>query len=563
MRNIRFRHVLVMALMVLVLLGLTVTAHAAATIKLTAACPGQAGNESVNIRRVEDRYTLYLPGVWDASSVTIHLDGQESIKAGDLTISDGQVVNLTTILGKKQTLTGDNGRKLGTLTVYQGSYLPALFLTVDADELDAVNQSKNNEITEGHVTFVEEDGSVIYNDGLTSFHGRGNNTFSYRKKPYQLKLEEKTDFCGMGAGKTWLLLANWIDLSLLRNQIVLDLCQEIGIPSAVECKPIDLYINGNYNGLYLLTEKIQINKARINITNLEEENELLNGENMTVYGTFDEETPDLLSIRGYELPEDPDDITGGYILEMEKSYRYRENIDNGFKTSGSICVTIKEPSQASRAQVLYIGNLFNDFHNAIRAKDGANPDTGIHYSEYIDVSSFARKFLIEEFSKNYDAQASSQFFYKDSDDVDTRIYAGPCWDYDLSMGNIRNGSFYNGSLPTGEYVTASASKANLYWLLNKHDDFNQALKSEYNAHMRLALQVITGKAEAPEGCYVKSFDEYVAAIEDSAAMNFSRWPAGNVKGYYTGSGRNFKDSCKYLLNWMTKRLNYMDKTYGQ
>ena len=80
---------------------------------------------------------------------------------------------------------------------------------------------------------------------------------------------------------------------------------------------------------------------------------------------------------------------------------------------------------------------------------------------------------------------------------------------------------------------------------------------------RLALQVITGKAEAPEGCYVKSFDEYVAAIEDSAAMNFARWPAGNVKGYYTGSGRNFKDSCKYLLNWMTKRLNYMDKTYGQ
>lgn len=563
MRNIRFRHALVMVLMILVLLGLTITAQAATTIKLTATCAGHAGNESVNVRRVEDRYTLYLPGVWDASAVTVQLDGQETIKAGDLTITDGQVVNLTTILGKKQTLTGDNGRKLGTLTVYQGSYLPALFLTVDADELDAVNQSKNNEITEGHVTFVEEDGSVVYNDGLTSFHGRGNNTFSYRKKPYQLKLEEKTDFCGMGAGKTWLLLANWIDLSLLRNQIVLDLCQEIGIPSAVECKPVDLYINGNYNGLYLLTEKIQINKARINITNLEEENELLNGENMTAYGTFDEETPDLLSIRGYELPEDPDDITGGYILEMEKSYRYRENIDNGFKTSGSICVTIKEPSQASRAQVLYIGNLFNDFHNAIRAKDGANPDTGIHYSEYIDVSSFARKFLIEEFSKNYDAQASSQFFYKDSDDVDTRIYAGPCWDYDLSMGNIRNGSFYNGSLPTGEYVTASASKANLYWLLNKHDDFNEALKNEYNAHMRLALQVITGKAEAPEGCYVKSFDEYVAAIEDSAAMNFARWPAGNVKGYYTGSGRNFKDSCKYLLNWMTKRLNYMDKTYGQ
>ena len=560
MRALSIRRGLVLLLGCLLMLCLCSAAQAA-TVSITAVCPGAAADEPIIVRRVENRYSLYLPGVWDPSAVVLHFEGYDSLKAGNLTLVSGQATDFTAVLGKKQNLTDPKGRKLGTLTVYHGSALPSLFLTVDADELAAVNKSKNNEITEGKVVFVEADGTVAYNRGLTSFHGRGNSTFAYRKKPYQLKLEKKTDLCGMSAGKTWLLLNNWIDLSLLRNQITLNLCREIGIPFAIECQPVDVYINGSYNGLYLLTEKVQINKSRIDITNLEEANEALNGEDMQQYGTFDEETKELLSIRGYNLPSDPEDITGGYILEMEKSYRYRENIDNGFKTSGSICVTVKEPTCASRAQILYIGNLFNDFHNAIRAKDGVNPDTGMHYSEYIDVQSFARKYLIEEFTKNYDAQGSSQFFYKDADAVDPLIYAGPCWDYDLCCGNIRTGNFQKGSLPTGDYLTASASKANLYWLLSRQPDFMEQVVSEYRQTLLPALQIILGEREPCEGCQVRPFEDYVAAIQDSAAMNFARWPAGNVTGYYTGSGKNFDASCKYLLSWMKKRVAYMSKNW--
>lgn len=538
------------------------SAASAATVSITAVCPGIAADEPIAVRMVEDRYTLYLPGVWDPSAVVVQFEGYDSLKAGDLTLVSGQTTDFTAVLGKKQNLTDPRGRRLGTLTVYHGSALPALFLTVDADQLSAVNRSKDNEITEGRVLFVEADGTVAYHRGLTSFRGRGNSTFAYRKKPYQLKLEKKTDLCGMGAGKTWLLLNNWIDLSLLRNQITLNLCREIGIPYAIECQPVDVYINGSYNGLYLLTEKVQINKSRINITNLEEANEALNGEDMQQYGTFSEETGALESIRGYNLPADPEDITGGYILEMEKGYRYRGSIDNGFTTGGSICVTVKEPTCASRAQILYIGNLFNDFHNAIRARDGVNPDTGLHYSAYIDTLSFARKFLIEEFTKNYDAQGSSQFFFKDADAVDPLIYAGPCWDYDLCCGNIRTGSFQKGTLPTGDYLTVSASKANMYWLLSRQDDFMALVEREYRETLLPALQIILGERAPYEGCKVQPFGDYVAAIEASAAMNFARWPAGNVSGYYTGSGRNFEAACKYLLSWMQKRVAYLSKNWA-
>ena len=91
-----------------------------------------------------------------------------------------------------------------------------------------------------------------------------------------MKLASKADLSGMGKDKTWLLIANWLDLSLLRNEIILQLADQIGMPYAVECRMVDLYLNGEYNGLYLMTEKIQIGRSRIRITDLEETTETIN-----------------------------------------------------------------------------------------------------------------------------------------------------------------------------------------------------------------------------------------------------------------------------------------------
>lgn len=518
---------------------------------------------ALKARVVENRYMLFLPGPCDPSAVTITLDGVESLTAGDLTLTSGETADFSAIIGDSQKLLSPKGKKIGALTVYHGSALPCMFLSVDAKQLKKVDKSKNNEITEGGVIYVEPDGSVSYNGDLTSLHGRGNSTFAYKKKPYQLKLSKKVSLSGMNKSKTWILLANYVDLSLLRNKITLDLCREIGIPYAVDSRMVDVYINGLYNGLYLMTEKIQVGKQRVDITDLEEITRELNDKALDSYPTFDEKTKELPIFRGYEIPVDPEDVTGGYILEMEKSYRFRENIDNGFKTDKGLNITIKEPTCASRAQVHYIGSLFNDFHEAVWAKDGISPVTGTYYADYIDLPSFARKFLVEEFSKNYDAQASSQFFFKDSDAVDGRIYAGPCWDYDLSYGNIRNGSFYNGSLPTGVYVTASSSKANLYWLLSRHDDFMAEVAAAYHADFAPAIRILLGEAEPSGDSQLQSIDAYVAAMDASARMNFVRWPAAIIKGYYNGSGKNFDASVKYLRNFITKRLAFLDTQWPE
>lgn len=550
--------------LLLALLCIMPSAGAASkTYGVTASFQADGADISVKARVVDSRYMLFLPGSCDPSAVTITLDGAESLTAGDIPLESGETVDLSAILGEAQKLLSPKGKKVGTLTVYHGSALPCMFLSVDAKQLKAVDKSKNNEITEGGVIYVEPDGTVSYNGELNSLHGRGNSTFAYKKKPYQLKLPQKVSLSGMNKGKTWLLLANYLDLSLLRNKITLDLCREIGIPYALDSRMVDVYINGLYNGLYLMTEKIQINKQRVNITDLEEVTQEVNDKALDSYPTFNEKTKELPIFRGYEIPVDPEDVTGGYILEMEKSYRLRDNIDNGFKTDKGLSITIKEPTCASRAQVHYIGTLFNDFHEAVWAKNGVSPVTGTYYADYIDLPSFARKFLVEEFSKNYDAQASSQFFFKDSDAVDGRIYAGPCWDYDLSFGNIRTGNFYNGSLPNGVYVTASSSKANLYWLLSRHDDFMAEVAAAYHDDLAPAIRILLGEAEPSGGSQLQSIDAYVAAMDASARMNFVRWPAANVKGYYTGSGKNFDASVKYLRNFIAKRLAFLDTQWPE
>jgi len=552
------------AALLLALLCILPSAGAASkTYGITASFQSDGAEISVRARVVENRYMLFLPGPCDPSDVTITLEGVESLTAGDIPLESGKTADFSAILGDAQKLLSPKGKKIGTLTVYHGSDLPCMFLSVDAKQLKAVDKSKNNEITEGGVIYVEPDGTVSYHGELTSLHGRGNSTFAYKKKPYQLKLPQKVSLSGMNKGKTWLLLANYLDLSLLRNKITLDLCREIGIPYAVDSRMVDVYINGLYNGLYLMTEKIQINKQRVNITDLEEITREVNDKALDSYPTFNEKTKELPIFRGYEIPVDPEDVTGGYILEMEKSYRLRDNIDNGFKTNKGLSITVKEPTCASRAQMRYIGSLFNDFHEAVWAKDGVSPVTGTYYADYIDLPSFARKFLVEEFSKNYDAQASSQFFFKDSDAVDSRIYAGPCWDYDLSYGNIRTGNFYNGSLPTGAYVTAAASKANLYWLLSRHDDFMAEVAAAYHDDLVPAIRILLGETEPSGDSSLQSIDAYVAAMDASARMNFVRWPAANVKGYYTGSGKNFDASVKYLRSFITKRFAFLDTQWPE
>lgn len=525
---------------------------------LKAACPSR-GAEQVLARKGWNGYVLSLPGFWDPREISLELEGGGKLFLGDegQEIPCGGPVDLTPWIGRRIALRNEAGGAVGNLTILQGSEIPCLFLEADAEQLDRIRSSKENEITDGWVVFRDADGSVDYHGALSQLRGRGKNTFSYMKKPYQLKLARKASLGGMRRGKTWVLLANWTDVSLLRNQIVLDMSREIGLPYAVDCRQTDVWINGIYQGLYLLTEKIQIGEDRIPVSNLEKETEKVNDSPMNPGKLVKERSEGLTLMRSYPAVRDPEDVTGGYIMTVEKLHRMKNYRIAGFLTEDGLSIHIKEPTYPSRAQTAYLGRRLTETQHALMAKDGVAPETGKSFEEYLDVTSFAQKFLIEDWSKNYDLLGGSQFLWKDSDETDPRIHAGPAWDYDLSFGNMKDRGYPSG----GSYVTGTRRSANLYWLLYGHEGFRTEVRRIWRERFRPALEVLLGKTRAEENSVLRSLEEYRDRIEASAQMNYARW---RVSSDATGhdAGGSFENAVRYLRQWIEGRETWMDGEYG-
>ncbi len=533
------------------------SALAAKERRLEAGCPSLCG-ATVTARWKNELMTLCLPGCWDLSAVTLKMEETETLLLGEekIAVAPGEPVDVTWIIGQKVVVRNEKGEGRGYLTIRVGSAIPAVFLEVDGKILRKVNSSKNYQITEGRAVYEEADGTVSYDGGLEQLKCRGNNTFLHAKKPYQLKLSNKASLSGMGKGKTWLLLANYVDVSLLRNQIVLDLAREAGLKNAVGCVQADVWINGLYNGLYLVTEKIQIGSGRINITNLEKATEKVNPEPFDAGQLYTEKSSDCPLMRSYPQVEDPEDITGGYIFTVEKHARLRDYKHPGFKTKNELSIRIKEPTYPSKAQTEYLAVRVSEMQQALMTSDGINPMTGKSYREYLDEESFAKKLLIEDFCKNYDLAGGSQFMYKDSDLADPLIYAGPAWDYDLSFGNMRD----RGEATGTPYVTVYRRNSNLYYLLYNHEAFRKLTGLIWQRDFRPAVEVLTGEREPEPDGIVRPMDEYVERISASADMNYHRW-APSSDATKKEAGLNFGNAVEYLRKWITERAEWMSKTY--
>ena len=502
---------------------------------------------------------LFIPGNWDITRITLEMAGCESIRLekNGPDISPGEETDLTAYVGTRVTIYRSNQKKITELHFRRGSEIPSLFLTVDSDMFRKVKRSKKNIITSGRAVYEEADGTVSFDGGITQLKGRGNNTFAYPKKPYQIKLEKKASLSGMAKAKTWVLLANWNDVSLLRNQIMMDICREAGLRYALSCVQTDVWINGEYNGLYLLTEKPQIKKERMDLRDLEDETKAVNS--APVDGSLrmsKNATKELPLIRWYQVENNPEDITGGYLFTIEKYARLRDYTVPGFRTRKDLSVQIKEPTCPSREQTEYLGGLVNEMHQAVIAEDGINRETGKYYTEYIDIDSFALKYLAEEWCKNYDFIGGSQYLYKDSDERDPLIYAGPAWDYDLSFGNMVD----RGHSAKGDYMTSlSRRTSNLYWLLSRHPDFMERVREAWAGRFYPAAAVLLGEREAGKDCVIRPLEEYIERIRDSAGMNYYRWGASNTTD--PDAGKNFENACIYLREWITKRTAYMKDNY--
>ena len=246
------------------------------------ACAADAQGSLISLQEVNGEYFLFLPSTADLTALTLCFEGGTAVLAAggqEIVITGGQPFDLASLYPEAPgdgvyafTLRAASIELPVKLMVSQG--IAVMYITSD----DPVNRGrsyveevKGNKAT-GQMTLIGSDGGLIYSGALTQIKGRGNSTWSYPKKPYQIKLEKKTDLLETGdpdeAAKTWVLLANYYDKSFMLNTLTFDLADALGLPYSPNSRPVDLYYDGEYRGTYLLSEKTEINGGRVDIHDL-------------------------------------------------------------------------------------------------------------------------------------------------------------------------------------------------------------------------------------------------------------------------------------------------------
>lgn len=481
---------------------------------------------------------LFLPSYANTNNVTISFVGADRavFVRGDeeIVLKDGDDISALVFDEPYDLCFYDrDGNKTAQriMVVMHSANLPAVFLETESGSMEMLDADKDYE-EKGKFLLIDAEGALMCADRLDRISGRGNSTWAYPKKSYGIRLKNRADLLGMGSADNWILLSNVEDRSYIRNKITYEMGIAAGMEGSPESQYIDLYINNRYHGMYQLCEKVEIDPERIPIADLGEQNKKLN-KGIKELARFDTGTK-----KGVELVAEPRELTGGYLLERDVSEKY-ENEISGFETAilGDQ-YTIKNPKYASRAEVDYISGLMNEMEKAVTAADGVNPDTGMGYQDYIDLESYARKYIVEELSKNKGGGATSSFFYKPED---AGLFAGPVWDYDKAYGRLAG---IDGTTRDLCYLTQRDETTTLFWYLNTHPEFRQMVSACYQAFFTDYFQTVQES----------KIDEYVSEIYVSANMDRIRW-----KGIY--GEVDFAGEIWRIRDFLTARKEFLDEVW--
>ena len=259
------------------------------------------------------------------------------------------------------------------------------------------------------IRIIDEYGTEKLNINA-SIKGRGNTTWTdYPKKPYAIKLDSKSEVLGMPKHKRWVLLANWMDRTLLRNDVAFEMARRI-MDWAPRGKFVELYLNDVHKGNYYLCEQIKVDKNRVNIDELDEKTDFT----------------------------DASQITGGYILEYDKNNPITGEINYFYSKIKNYPITIKEPDEEVITSHEHPGFLYiQEYINNLEQLFEDDKNEKVRWSEIkelIDVKSYIDWWLVHELTFNREpAHPKSSYMYKMGNG---KLYAGPVWDFDCGTFQI-------------------------------------------------------------------------------------------------------------------------------
>ncbi|HLG38668.1 MAG TPA: CotH kinase family protein [Chitinophagaceae bacterium] len=371
-------------------------------------------------------------------------------------------------------------------------------------------------------------------NGKIGIEIRGQSSQMFPMKSYGFELwdntgnsQEKSLF-GLQKESDWILYAPYTDKTLMRNFLAYTMSRELG-HWASNCRFAEVVINGDYKGIYVFMERIKRGSGRVGIAKI-----------------------NATDVSG-------DAVTGGYIFSLDKepngwfSSFVTPGSTNGAKRQFSY--VYPKPENIVQPQKDYIKSYVDSFENALAGAQFQDPVNGVR--KFADLPSFIDYFIVNEISRNVDGYRLSSYFYKDRNSRNSKIFAGPVWDYDLAF---RNANYCDGWKTTGwAYdfnIVCPGDGAGLipFWWNNfmKDTAFKGSLRCRWKQLRSTTLS---------EGHFVYLVDSITALINEARQRHFQRWPVLGVYIWPNPSplAATYEQEIAFLKSWIHDRLLWIDE----
>ena len=370
-------------------------------------------------------------------------------------------------------------------------------------------------------------------DGRISIEMRGESSLGlYDKKSYSIETQtdsgtnNNVSLLGMPKENDWVLYGPYGDKGLIRNVITYHMFASFG-HYAPRTRFIELVLNDDYQGLYVLTEKIKQDKNRVDIAKLNPQD-----------------------TSGVEL-------TGGYLMRVDKttnmnpSEYWTSPVAPPVPGHHPVVYQFHDPEydELYEKQRLYMWSYLLQFETAMASPDFADPDNG--YRAFLDIPSMIDLMILNEFTKDVDGFRLSHYFYKQKDSDGGKLVNGPPWDYNLTFGN----SDYTSDVHLTHNWTYTLTNT-IYWWARAMEDpwFRNQLHCRWD---ELYGTVLSHLAVS------ELIDSLISELGDAVARNFERWP---ILGIYVWPnsyiGQTYAEEEAFLREWIDERLDWIDNQWG-
>ncbi|MDO5125065.1 MAG: CotH kinase family protein [Ruminococcus sp.] len=442
---------------------------------------------------------------------------------------------------------------------------------------DVYYKDANGNYTDAEGNIVDAENKVL-KETITrpmqvEIKGRGNSTWALDKKPFQIKFEKAVKPFDMGSekNKTWILLANHADRTMMRNQLAFDWARKAlspNLPFVTDTKPVELYINGEYQGVYLLVEKSEVGSSggRVNIQMAESNTN--NIDDIGFLAEWDKLAANM-NAEGNPAEDYVVRVSGGGWSEL---FTIKDGIPEcateGADGRPSDATTFENLGNQS-TEVTNTNdtvNAIDEYLSDIAATIMSGNESDIKTK--VDINSLVDMFILQELTKNPDAGGSSFYVYKDKG-AGAKLIFSPPWDFDKALGDeVRVTSPYGLYIYGGDDQNNNQDNVNTWYKkLYEQDWFKTIVRNRWK-------ELRNDPAKDPKTIILSFINEFPTTYSDEINRNRDKWytDATNeypdsqggfwgdrgLSGYFADDGKTYDAQKNGLYNWVTDRIRFLD-----